>query len=290
MSASAPSVAQAGHVVVAGGRLEYQVLVPPAPAGGAPAAGGDRRAGGASSGPAEGAGAGTLVFLHEGLGSLELWRDFPGAVVARTGRVALVWSRHNYGRSQVTSRRWGSGYMHREALVVLPELLSRLEVSRPVLVGHSDGASIALIAAGAGAVDASGVVVLAPHVMVEERSVEGVRQAVEMFSDPARRGRLGRYHDDPEAALGGWSGAWMAPEFRSWNIEGYLPGVRCPVMAVQCEDDAYGTVAQVDRLEAGLKRRPTRLVFPVGGHAPHQSHPEEVTGAVAGFVASLGAP
>jgi pimeloyl-ACP methyl ester carboxylesterase len=267
VSARAGGVAGAGRVSVGGGYVEYQMLAPET---------------------GNGTAGGILVFLHEGLGSSELWRDFPAAVAARSGRAALVWSRHNYGRSQVTSRRWGPDYMHREALVVLPELLSGLEVTRPVLVGHSDGASIALIAAGAGAVDAAGLVVLAPHVMVEQRSVEGVRQAVVTFSDPARKGRLGRYHDDPDAALGAWSGAWLAPEFRSWNIEEYLAGIACPVMAVQCEDDAYGTVAQIDRLEAGLERPlARRLIFPTGGHAPHQSHPDEVTGAIAAFVASL---
>jgi pimeloyl-ACP methyl ester carboxylesterase len=233
------------------------------------------------------AGAPTLVLLHEGLGSLALWRDFPGVLASLTGRRVVVWSRFGYGCSTVVRQPRAVQYMHEEALVVLPELLERLTIERPVLIGHSDGASIALIHAGARIRPLAGVVALAPHVMVEARSLAGVRAAREEYLHGDLLGRLARYHADPDATFWGWNDIWLSKAFQAWNIEDYLPGITCPVLLVQCADDRYGSLAQLDRIQTLVPGRVDRLVFPDGGHAPHQSHGDKVAGAIGAFVGSL---
>ena len=255
------------RTLVAGGELEYRLL---------PAASGREDQ------P-------TLVFLHEGLGSLGLWRRFPDVVCERTGRAGLVWSRHGYGASEVVDRRRTVRYMHDEALDVLPALLDELSVEVPVLVGHSDGASIALIHTGGSGRPVSGVVALAPHVMVEDRSVEGIAEARREYLTTDLPERLARHHDDVDAAFWGWNDVWLDPAFRDWNIEEYLPGVVCPVLLVQCEDDRYGSLEQLERVERGVAGPVSRLVFPAGGHAPHLTHPDEVADAVTSFLARLDA-
>jgi pimeloyl-ACP methyl ester carboxylesterase len=235
-----------------------------------------------------------LVFLHEGLGSAGLWRSFPEAVAACTGLRAITWSRHGYGGSDVVARTRRAAYMHDEALRVLPGLLTALKVRSSVLIGHSDGASIALIHAG-GAVrgDAGGVgpirgvVALAPHVFVEALAVESIEAARHDYLAGGLRTRLDRHHADTDAAFWGWNDIWLSPEFRSWNIEDYLSAIHCPVLLVQCEDDRYGTLEQLDRIERGVTGPSSRIVFPTGGHSPHLSHPEEVAGAIAAFVTGM---
>jgi pimeloyl-ACP methyl ester carboxylesterase len=228
----------------------------------------------------------TLVYLHEGLGSARLWRSFPEEVAARTGLRTVTWSRHGYGASEILERKRTVRYMHHEALDVLPDLLAGLGVGPSVLVGHSDGASIALIQAGGDPTGRSvlGVVALAPHVFVEDRSVEGIRAARDRYVAGDLRARLGRHHGDADAAFWGWNDIWLSPEFRAWSIEEYLPAITCPVLLIQCADDPYGTLEQLDRTERGVSGPSTRLVFPAGGHSPHLSHSGEVAGAVAGFV------
>ncbi|MCU4186847.1 alpha/beta hydrolase [Acidiferrimicrobium sp. IK] len=242
-----------------------------------------------------------LVLLHEGLGSLGLWRGFPAALAERTGREVVVWSRHGYGRSAVVRGPRRVGYMHDEALSVLPEFLDALGVERPVLVGHSDGASIALIYAGGSAVGGLGVggsgvggsgpiaavVAIAPHVVVEERTLAAIREARDAYRDTDLRERLARHHNDPDATFRGWNDIWLDPAFAAWNIEGYLPGIVCPVLVVQCEDDPYGTLDQVERIADEVSGPVSRCVLPAGGHAPHLSHPDEVLDAIAGLVVSL---
>jgi pimeloyl-ACP methyl ester carboxylesterase len=247
-------------LTLAGGDIEYRVI---AGTGGRP-----------------------LVFLHEGLGCQALWRTFPDDVAAGTGRPAVVWSRHGYGRSRARPGRWPVSYMHREALDVLPELLDRLGLEAPILVGHSDGASIALIHAGSGR-PVTGIVALAPHVLVEERSLEGIRAARRQYATTDLPARLGRYHTDPDATFFGWNDVWLDPAFHSWNIEDFVAGVTCPVLAVQCADDEYGTVEQVECIARRAVGPVEGLVFATGGHAPHQSHVDEVTAAVAEFVGRL---
>ncbi len=238
------------------------------------------------AGSAHSAHSAPLVLLHEGLGSARLWRSLPAQLADGTGRTTVAWSRHGYGGSAVVTGSRRPTYMHHEALSVLPELLAALGLDAPVLVGHSDGASIALIYAGAGR-PVSGIVAIAPHVMVEDRSVAGIREARDRFETTDLRDRLARHHLDPEATFRGWNDVWLSPQFRDWNIEEYLPGVTAPVLAIQAADDEYGTLEQVERIGSAVAGRFERLVLPAGGHSPHVSRPGEVLEAVVRFVAGL---
>jgi pimeloyl-ACP methyl ester carboxylesterase len=221
-----------------------------------------------------------LVFLHEGLGSIDLWRSFPADVSGRLGgRRTVVYSRPGYGRSTPVPPPWPVTYMHHEALDVLPALLGHLDIERPVLVGHSDGASIALIHAGAGH-PVTGLVVLAPHVFVEPESVTGIETARDAYRTTAWRERLARYHDDVDSTFWGWNGTWLSPDFRSWNIESFLPAITAPVLAVQGDADDYGTLAQLDAIESGSGGPVERVCVGGGGHTLH-------TGATADAVAAL---
>jgi pimeloyl-ACP methyl ester carboxylesterase len=221
----------------------------------------------------EGTGSGPpLVFLHEGLGSIELWRSFPDDVRAAAGHpTTLVYSRPGYGRSTPIERPWPVEYLHREALDVLPPLLDRLGLQRPVLVGHSDGASIALIHAGAGH-PVAGLALLAPHVFVEDRSVAGIASARDAYRSGGPgglRSRLARYHDDVDGVFWGWNDVWLSPAFRSWDIEDVLPAIDAPVLAIQGDADEYGTLAQLDAIEAGVRGPFRRVVVPGGRHVLH---------------------
>ena len=227
-----------------------------------------------------------LVLLHEGLGSLGMWRDYPTRLAALTGRTVVVWSRHGYGQSRVPNGPRTVKYMHHEALDVLPELLGRIEVSEPVLVGHSDGASIALIYAGCGA-PVAGVVAIAPHVMVEEHSLKGIEAARREYLRSDLPTQLRRYHRDVDTMFWGWNDIWLSPAFRDWNIEASLPGITCPVLLVQCEDDRYGTLEQLDRIAQQVAGPTEQLVIPEGGHSPHVTRPELVEPRLAAFVAGL---
>lgn len=226
-----------------------------------------------------------LVFLHEGLGSLSLWRGFPAAVHEATGRRTVVWSRHGYGGSAVVREARGTDYMHVEAREVLPMLLGRLRIDAPVLVGHSDGASIALIHAGTpGLADDVGLVLLAPHVVVEDESIAGIRAAREAFLSTDLEQRMGRHHRDPAATFWGWNDIWLSPAFRSWDITDVLGGVACPVLAVQGVDDQYGTLRQLDLVEAGVAGPVARVHLDGCGHAPHLEQPDRTLAAVLAFL------
>jgi len=227
-----------------------------------------------------------LVFLHEGLGSIGLWRTFPADVRAALGGVGMVvYSRHGYGRSAAVPEARTVDYMHREALDVLPALLAELGVARPVLVGHSDGASIALIHAGAGH-PVAGVVVIAPHVFVEPESIAGIEAAGVAYATTDLRDKLARHHDDVDATFRGWNDVWLSPAFRSWNIEAWLPGIAAPVLAVQGVDDAYGTLAQLDAIDASVAGPFERLVVP-GGHTLHTGDTTALVARVATFLTHL---
>jgi pimeloyl-ACP methyl ester carboxylesterase len=228
-----------------------------------------------------------LVFLHEGLGTIELWRGFPDAVQAAAGEPPmLIPARHGHGRSAAAELPRPVRYMHHEADVVLPALLAALDVERPVLVGHSDGASIALLYAGAGHAVA-GIVAIAAHVFVEPESIAGIEAARRQFQTTDLAERMARYHADPVATFRGWNDVWLSPEFRTWNIEDRLPGVHAPVLLVQGTDDEYGTLAQLDAIERGAAGRVERFVVEGAGHAPHLEQPEVVAARVAAFVRSL---
>jgi pimeloyl-ACP methyl ester carboxylesterase len=171
-------------------------------------------------GPRNGSGP-VLVFLHEGLGSIELWRDFPDTIAERTGCAALVYSRYGYGRSDPLKESRNLDYLHFEALEVLPAVLDECRITDPVLIGHSDGASIALLLAGAGLRPVRGAVAMAPHVFVEDITIAGIEKAKAAWAEGGLARALARYHDDAEGAFRGWNETWLAPEFRAWNIEGH---------------------------------------------------------------------
>ena len=236
--------------------------------------------------PAAREGLPTLVFLHEGLGSVSMWRHFPAAVSAATGCETVVYSRYGYGKSDSLQERRRVDYMHREALEALPELLSKLEIERPVLVGHSDGGSIAIICAGANH-RARGLALLAPHVFVEDISIQGIAAAKDAFRSTDLSGKLARHHADAERTFWGWNELWLHPDFRRWNIEEYLPRIDCPVLAVQGYEDAYGTMAQLDAIERQVKSRLTLVKLERCGHSPHRDQPEATLAAVADFVRSV---
>jgi len=232
-----------------------------------------------------------LVFLHEGLGSVGQWRDFPAVLSSRTGLPALVYDRWGYGRSEFCPAPRPITYLHDEALLSLPEVLDRFSISRPVFIGHSDGGSIALIFAGSFPERAAGVVTEAAHVFVEEVTLEGIRKAVAAFATTDLRSRLARYHPDKvDAVFRGWSETWLDPAFRSWNIESFLGGIRCPVLAVQGTGDPYGTPGQVEAIVRGCGGRARGLMVEDCGHIPHHEAREAVTAAVGDFIASLRDP
>jgi pimeloyl-ACP methyl ester carboxylesterase len=228
----------------------------------------------------------TLVFLHEGLGSAAQWRDFPARLGERTGCPTLAYSRRGYGRSSAVALPRPLTYMHEEGERVLPALLDACGVRSCVLVGHSDGASIALVHAGTPAARGRvrGLVLEAPHVFVEDLSVASIAAAREAFEHGALREGLAKYHDDPDGAFRGWNRAWLDPGFRTWNLEGYLPAIDVPVLVVQGENDPYGTLAQVEAIERGVAGGAERRVLPACGHAPHRDQPGATLDAMVAFV------
>ena len=256
------------HAFVAAGgkRLEYRWIGPPG--GEAP----------------------TLVFLHEGLGSASLWRDFPDRLAAATGLGALVYSRAGYGRSDPAELPRPVDFMHDEA-AVLVEVLEGTGVRDPVLVGHSDGASIAIIYAGSGAGPRPrGLVLEAPHVFTEPHGLASIAAIREQYWTTGLRERLARHHAHVDVAFRGWNDVWLDPEFRAWNIEAYLPRIAAPVLVVQGEDDEYGTWAQVDAVRAGSGGPVEVLAVPACGHSPHREQPDAVLAAMARFVRALDPP
>jgi len=225
----------------------------------------------------------TLVFLHEGLGSVAMWRDFPARAAHAANCDAIVYSRYGYGRSDPLAEHRTPRYMHDEALVALPELLDALSIDRPLLVGHSDGGSIALIHAGAGVRPVAAVVTLAAHVLVEDISVASIAAARTAYATTDLRMRLARHHADVDSAFLGWNRIWLAPEFRAWNIEEYLPRIACPVLALQGADDEYGTMEQMRRIGAQV-RDVELLALQDCRHSPQRDQPDAVIEAVTRFV------
>jgi pimeloyl-ACP methyl ester carboxylesterase len=231
-----------------------------------------------------------LVFLHEGLGSIRLWRDFPARVAKATGRKALIYDRYGYGDSEVLKEeKAGARFMHREALEVLPELLEKSEIENPILVGHSDGASISLIYAGSRH-PVGGVVVMAPHVFIEQFNLGSIRKIRTTFETTDLAQRFAKYHTDPRKTFYLWNDAWLDPAFEKWNIEEYLPGIACPVLAIQGENDEYGTMAQLDAIRRQVKGPCELLKLENCGHSPHRDQPEKVLSSVVKFVNELANP
>jgi len=229
-----------------------------------------------------------LVMLHEGLGSTGLWREFPGRLAAATGCEVLVYSRAGYGLSDPADLPRGVDYMHDEALQVLPAVLDARGVRRAILVGHSDGASIALIHAAAdrrGRI--AGLVLEAPHVFNEEVCVASIRAAKLAYDEGDLRDRLARHHRDVDNAFRGWNDIWLHPDFWHWNIEDCLPRIRAPMLVIQGEQDEYGTIRQVEAIEAQAGAPVQRLILPDCRHAPHRDQPGATLRAVKQFVAGI---
>jgi pimeloyl-ACP methyl ester carboxylesterase len=227
-----------------------------------------------------------IVMLHEGLGSISTWRDFPQRVSARTGCSVVAYSRYGYGASDPLAAPREPDFMHSEAQDVLPELLAALQLERPVLFGHSDGASIALIYAGTHPHGARGLVLEAPHVFVEELTLSGITAAKAAWTATELRARLARHHADVDGAFAGWNDVWLDPRFRDWNIEAYADVIRIPVLVVQGDVDEYGTLAQVESIAARIPGT-EMLIVPRAGHSPHRDVPDAVLDSVASFVARL---
>lgn len=230
-----------------------------------------------------------LVFLHEGLGSAGLWRDFPDKLARRTGSRALVYSRTGYGRSSPLSGRREPDFMHHEALDVLPRLLAALGIERPLLVGHSDGASIALIYAAASPDLVSGLVLMAPHVFVEAVTLKGIAAVAEKFETTGLRQRLAKHHSHVDDAFLGWSEIWLNPRFGTWSLGAEVERLAVPALLIQGDDDPYGTLAQLDAFGAAKPADITRLVLESCGHSPHRDQEAPVLDAIATFAANLAA-
>ena len=229
-----------------------------------------------------------LVLLHEGLGSVTMWREFPMRLADATGRTTIVYSRYGYGDSDVLQQPRDIDYMHHEGRAVLPALLDALDVPEAVLFGHSDGASIALLAAAAHPRRVRALVLEAPHVFVEDltvASIARVRDAYAAAGDTLRR-KLARYHRDADATFRGWNDIWLDPRFRAWDIAAGLEAVEAPVLVVQGNDDEYGTRAQADAI-ASRARHASVTLLDACGHSPHRDRPDAVLETVERFLAAL---
>jgi pimeloyl-ACP methyl ester carboxylesterase len=228
----------------------------------------------------------TLVFLHEGLGCVAMWRDFPARVAEAAGCGALVYSRAGYGQSDPITLPRSLRYMHDEALVRLPQVLDVLDVRRAILVGHSDGGSIALIYAGSGRAErVRGLILEAPHVFTEEITLSSIAAAAESYRNGSLKSALARYHGkNVDCAFWGWNQAWLDPAFRVWNIEEYLPQIRVPVLVIQGEDEQYGTLRQVEAIKQGCAGQVRSLILSNCGHSPHRDQPQLTLEAMTAFL------
>lgn len=228
-----------------------------------------------------------LIFLHEGLGSAGLWRDFPAMLTAATRLPALVYSRYGYGGSDVLQGPRGVDYMHTEALEVLPVIRDGLDLEDVILVGHSDGGSIAAIHAGGGSWPVRGLILEAPHFFVEDESIAGIEDAKTAYETTDLPGRIARHHTDGEKTFRGWNDIWLSPTFRDWNIEDYLPAITCPTLVIQGVDDEYGTEAQPAAIGRQSSGPVDAVMVPDCGHTPHRDATEGVLEVMADFAVAL---
>lgn len=260
MTSHAWTPGQTGFLDIEGARLEFAAYGPP---------------------PQD---APTIVLLHEGLGCLALWRDVPQKLAAATGLGVLAYSRLGYGRSSPVALPRPLDYMTREAVETLPRALDSVGVRRAILIGHSDGASIAAIFAGAfDDPRLAGLALIAPHFFAEAHGLKAIGEAERAFAEGDLRARLAKYHADVEGAFYGWSRAWLDPAFTRWSIAEYIERWRVPALAVQGEDDAYGTLRQIDEIRARAQVEVETLLLPGCGHAPQFERPQETLAALAAF-------
>jgi pimeloyl-ACP methyl ester carboxylesterase len=229
----------------------------------------------------------TIVLLHEGLGSVGLWRKFPAALAMRTDRAVFAYSRRGYGASDARGGPLPLDFMEREAADVVPRVLDAARIDRAVLLGHSDGASIALLAAARWPARVTALVLLAPHVFVEDVTLTSIGLARERFRSTDLRDRLARHHNHVDEAFRGWNDVWLDPEFKSWNIEAVLPRVTQPVLVLQGLQDEYGTAAQVRAIERQVSGAVATVLIQNCGHSPHRDQQAALLDHVAGFLAPL---
>lgn len=254
------------RVKVAGGFLQTQLILPK-----------DK----AVTGP-------WLVFLHEALGSIRLWRQVPGQLAASTQLPVLVYERHGHGNSDPFLKKRDVAFLHHEAQVVLPELLDCLGIETSVLIGHSDGGSIALLFASQFPHRTCGVISEAAHVFVEPETLQGIQQAGDVFYVTSWREKLAKYHGDKtDGVFQAWQDIWLSQAFKSWNIEAALASIRAPVLVIQGADDAYGTKAQVDAIVGKVTAETTQLWVPNCGHEPHREAADIVLPAMTDFIKKL---
>jgi pimeloyl-ACP methyl ester carboxylesterase len=221
--------------------------------------------------------------LHEGLGSVAHWRDFPMRLAAETGAGVFVYSRYGHGDSDALDAPREITYMHEEAETVLPDVLRQAGIDRPILFGHSDGASIAILYAGRFPDSVSALILEAPHVFVEQVSVESIVQAKVAYETTDLRVRLGRYHAHVDAMFRGWNDIWLDPAFRAWNIESSLDTIRCPLLVIQGEDDEYGTLRQIEAIRARVPSVEFAILADCR-HAPHRDQPDATLRRIAAFL------
>ncbi|WP_411282508.1 alpha/beta fold hydrolase [Gemmatimonas sp.] len=255
---------QVGFLTAVGRQLEYRWIAPTAP---------DRP---------------TLVFLHEGLGSIAQWKAFPDTVAAATGCGTFIYSRYGFGQSDPLTEPRDVDYHSHEALVALPAVLAARGIVDPIFIGHSDGATIALLYASDPRWTTRAVIIEAPHVFVEDTGLMGIVRARDAYREGDLRRKLGKYHRDVDTMFNGWAETWLRPAFRAWNIEARLPGVRCPVLLIQGLDDPYGTMAQVDAISRQVTGPVELMLIPECAHAPHVECEREVREAMVGFIAVHG--
>jgi pimeloyl-ACP methyl ester carboxylesterase len=233
------------------------------------------------------------VFLHEGLGSIAMWKDWPQKLCEQLGFRGLVYSRPGYGDStpREADVKWPVDFMHRQAYDILPALLDAIgiddaERARMWVIGHSDGGSVALLYAAAFPDALGGVIAIAPHVFVEDVSVKAIAEATVLYTQGDLREKLSRYHADVDSAFYGWNDIWLNPEFRQWDITGVLSSIQCPLLAIQGHDDEYGSMAQIDAIASHIPH--TQLTkLPACGHSPHRQCPATLDAAIVAFVKSI---
>jgi pimeloyl-ACP methyl ester carboxylesterase len=223
-----------------------------------------------------------IVLLHEGLGSVAMWRAFPQALASQSSRRVMAYSRFGHGGSDRPATPHTVAFMHEEAGLV-PAILDAAGIERAVLFGHSDGGSIALISAAQFPARITALVLEAPHVFVEDISIASIEEMRARYETGDLRPRLARYHADVDTAFRGWSDVWLDPAFRTWNLETCLPQIVCPMLLMQGEQDEYGTVGQIDAIARQAAGPTERLVLPNAGHSPHRDRPDDVLNAVAAF-------
>jgi pimeloyl-ACP methyl ester carboxylesterase len=231
-----------------------------------------------------------VIFLHEGLGSVALWRDWPAQFCEQANCRGLVYSRYGYGSStpRPADEKWPLSYMHDHAQAHLPAILQALGLQneRPVLFGHSDGASIALLYAAMHPQHTGGVAVAAPHIFVEDITIESIAKAREAYLNTDLPQKFARYHDDPDSAFWGWNDIWLNPEFKNWNIEAWLSDIQCPVLAIQGTDDEYGTLAQIQGIQR-IAPKAEICIIDDCRHSVHKDQPDILNRALIQFITSV---